>query len=171
VTSFVIRRLLVVGTIIASGALPGCFASSSRTTESGKGIPQLTVAFPSTAAPGATEDLVVTVSNPGPGEMDSVFVAFANVGAPGSGLGNELIPFASGGENPAIADIDPQPESVSQDGVVYRFPALAVGESTTITFSVIVPVTRGPAASSVQVYDGNEVDRAAGERVSITVQG
>jgi hypothetical protein len=148
-----------------------CFGSGTRTTETGRGLPQLTVRFPATAAPTATEDLVLSISNPGPGEMDSVFVAFTNVGAPGSGLGQELIPFASGGENPAIAGIDPRPESVSEDGVVYRFPGLAVGESTTITFSIVVPTDRGVAASSVQVYDGNEVDRAVGERVSTTVQG
>ena len=162
-------RLLVVSLLLCAGA--ACYGSGSNLSESGKGIPTLTVEFPETVTAGATEDLVLVVTNPGPGDMDSVFIAFTHVGVPGSGLGNALVPFGADGENPAIADISPEPDSVSQDGSVYRFPRLAEGDSTTITFSVIVPVVRGAAANSVQVYDGSELDRGIGKRVATTVQG
>jgi hypothetical protein len=162
-------RTLLLTFVLCAGA--ACYGADSDLTESGKGKPTLTVDFPETVSPGATEDLVVEVSNPGPGEMDSVFIAFTHVGVPGSGLGNPLIPFGTGGENPAIASISPEPDSVSEDGSVYRFPALAAGSSTTITFSVVVPRTRGPAANSVQVYDGSELERGTGKRVATTVQG
>ena len=162
-------RVSFVALLLCAGS--ACYASDSNLSESGKGKPTLTVEFPSTVSPASTHDLVLEVSNPGPGAMDSVFVAFTNVAIPGTGLGSALVPFSSGGENPAVAGIDPEPESVSDDGAVYRFPGLSAGTSTTITFSLVVPQERGPAASSVQVYDGSELDRAAGERVATTVQG
>jgi hypothetical protein len=161
--------MLMASLLLCSGI--ACYGSGSNLTESGKGKPTLVVEFPETVSAGATEDLVLEVSNPGPGAMDSLFVAFTHVGVPGSGLGNALIPFSSGGENPAIADITPEPDSVSEDGSVYRFPRLAEGSSTRITFSVIVPRTRGPAANSVQVYDGSELERGTGKRVATTVRG
>lgn len=165
------RGLSLILATLALAAGGACFASGGDLTASGKGKPQLVVEFPATVAPASTEDLVLDVSNPGPGDMDSVLVAFTHVGVPGSGLGEALVPFASGGENPAVQSVDPEPESVSEDGVVYRFAGLAAGESTTITFSLVMPSVRGPASNSVQVYDGSEVDRAVGERVSTTVQG
>ena len=140
-------------------------------TESGKGKPTLEVDFPTSVRPGEIAEMVLDVSNPGPGAMDSVFVAFTYVGVPGSGLGNPLIPFASGGENPAIAGTSPEAESVSEDGSVYRFAGLPAGSSTTITFRIVVPTTRGPAANSVQVYDGSDLERGTGKRVATTVEG
>jgi hypothetical protein len=162
-------RVVVASFLLCAGV--ACYGSGSNLSESGKGIPTLTVDFPETVNAGATEDLVLEVSNPGPGDMPSVFVAFTHVGVPGSGLGNALVPFGSDGENPAIADVSPEPDSVSEDGSVYRFPHLAEGDTTTITFSVIVPRIRGAAANSVQVYDGSELDRGTGKRVATTVQG
>ena len=155
--------------LLCSGV--ACRAGDSNLSASGKGKPTLVVEFPATLGAGATGDLVLEISNPGPGAMDSVFVAFTNVGVPGSGLGTALVPPGAGGENAAVADVDPEPESVSDDGIVYRFPGLSVGAATTITFSIVAPEERGQAASSVQVYDGKELDRATGERVSTTVQG
>lgn len=162
-------RVVLIGLLLCAGT--ACYASDSDLSASGKGKPTFVVDFPATASPGATEDLVLDISNPGPGDMTSLFVAFANVGAQGSGLGNRLVPFSTGGENPAVATVDPEPDSVSEDGVVYRFSGLAAGASTTITFSLVLPRTRGVASSSVQVYDGSELDRAAGKRVAVTVQG
>lgn len=163
------RRPLAALVLIA--LVPACYASRGNLTESGKGKPTLSVTFPAKVNPGATEDLVLEVSNPGPGDMETVVVAFTNVGIPGSGLGNPLIPFSTGGENPAIESIEPEPDSVYEDGSVYSFGGLAAGSATTITFSVNVPTTRGPAANSVQVYDGSEPERGTGERVSTTVEG
>lgn len=155
--------------LVASGS--ACYTSRGNLTESGKGKPTLTVTFPAKASPGAVEELVLEVSNPGPGDMDSVVVAFTQVGIPGSGVGNALIPFSTGGENPAVERIEPSPDSVYEDGSVFSFGGLAEGSTTTITFSVKVPTTRGPAANSVQVYDGSEPERGTGERVSTTVEG
>ena len=157
--------------VVLALAAASCYGSDSNLSESGKGKPTLTIEFPASVKPGATEDLVLEISNPGPGGIPSLFVAFANVGVPGSGLGNELVPFSTSEENPAVADVSPEPESVSQDGVVYRFGELEAGAATRITFSIVVPRVRGPAASSVQVYDGNELDRATGKRVATTVEG
>lgn len=155
---------------LALCALAACFASTGDLTTEGHGRPQLSLDFPATAAPGSTNDLVLHVTNPGPGAIDSLFVAFTNVGVPGSGLGTALVPFGRRGRSPAIAGVDPAPDGVSKDGVVYRFPALGVGDSTTITFSITVPHAAGAAASSVQVYDGSEPDRAVGMRVATTVR-
>lgn len=164
------RVRLHVACLLLCAAL-ACYGGDSNLTESGKGKPTLTVEFPERVNAGATADLVLEISNPGPGAMDSVFVAFTHVGVPGSGLGNALIPFATGGENPAIESIDPEPQSVSEDGSVYRFSGLPAGSSTTITFAVVAPTQRGPAANSVQIYDGSELERGTGKRVSTTVQG
>jgi hypothetical protein len=155
--------------LLCAGA--ACYRDNSNLTESGKGKPTLVVEFPATVSPGESEDLVLEISNPGPGDMESVFVAFTHVGVPGSGLGNALIPFGADGENPAIESIEPEPESVSDDGSVYAFAGLAAGSSTTITFTVVAPRARGPAANSVQVYDGSELERGTGKRVATSVQG
>jgi hypothetical protein len=160
--------LLLSSLLLCAGV--ACYGASN-VTESGKGKPTLAVDFPANVSAGATEDLVLDISNPGPGDMDSVFVAFTYVGVQGSGLGNPLIPFGTGGENPAFASISPEPDSVSEDGSVYRFPGLAEGSSTTITFSVVVPRTRGSASNSVQVYDGSDLERGAGKAVTTTVEG
>ena len=162
-------RTLAAALLLCAGV--SCYGSDSNLTESGKGKPTLTVSFPDSVSPGDVEDLVLEVSNPGPGDMSSLFVAFTNVGVPGSGLGNPLIPFGSRGESPAIVDISPEPESVSDDGSVYRFPRLEEGAATRITFSVEAPETRGPAANSVQVYDGADLERGTGKRVATTVEG
>jgi hypothetical protein len=166
----VTRARLYLACLFVCAAV-ACYGNDSNLTGSGKGRPTLTVRFPATVAAGATEDLVLEISNPGPGAMVSVFVAFTHVGVPGSGLGNPLIPFGTGGHNPAIESIDPEPESISEDGSVYRFRGLDAGSSTTITFEVTAPTERGPAANSVQVYDGSELDRGTGKRVSTTVAG
>lgn len=153
-------------------AFVSCYGpGSSNLSREGHGRPQLTIDFPSTAPAGSTQDLDLRISNPGPGAMDSVFVAFTNVGVPGTGLGNAIVPFTHGSKNPAVAGVDPKPEAISNDGVVYRFGPLEEGAGELITFSLVMPDTPGPAANSVQVYDGSEPDRAVGMRLSTTVEG
>ena len=152
-------------------ALCACYgAGNSNVTTEGHGLPQMKIEFPSEAPAGTTQDLVVEVTNPGPGAMDSVFVAFTAVGVPGSGVGLPIVSPARGSKNPAVAGIEPDAEDISDDGVVYRFPGLGVGDTTRITFFIVVPDTPGPASNSVQVYDGSEPDRAVGMQLSTTVQ-
>jgi hypothetical protein len=152
--------------------LVACYGSgNSNLTQEGSGKPQMSLEFPSEAPAGTTQDLRIKVTNPGPGAMDSVFVAFTAVGVPGSGTGLPIVSPVSGSKNPAIDGIEPDALGISDDGVVYRFEGLGVGQSTTITFFLVMPDTPGPAANSVQVYDGSEPDRAVGMRLAITVQG
>jgi hypothetical protein len=151
-------------------ALTSCYGTgNSNVTAEGSGKPQMTIEFPAEAPAGTTQDLRIEVTNPGPGAMDSVFVAFTAVGVPGSGVGLPIVSPVRGSKNPAVAGIEPDALGISSDGVVYRFPGLGVGESTTITFFLVVPETPGPAANSVQVYDGSETDRAVGMRLATTV--
>jgi hypothetical protein len=166
----VTRKLFVAlaAMLLASGA---CYTTNSNLSSEGHGIPQLSVDFPASVTAGSTAELTLTVSNPGPGDMDSVFVAFTAVGVPGSGIGTTIVESGRNGRNPAIAGVDPEPDDVSDDAVVYRFPGLKEGEATTIAFRLVIPHVSGPAANSVQVYDGSEPDRAIGMRVGTTVQG
>jgi hypothetical protein len=62
------------------------------------------------------------------------------------------------------------PAGISQDGVLYTFEGLDEGESGTFIFDVKVPEQPGTAANSVQVYDGQELERASGVRVETTVE-
>lgn len=157
--------------VVACAALAACYTTNSNLSSEGHGIPQLKVEFPQSVPAGSTEELRLTVTNPGPGDMDSVFVAFTAVGVPGSGIGTSLVETGRNGRNPAIVGVEPDADDVSDDGVVYRFPGLKVGRSTTIVFELVIPKVSGPAANSVQVYDGSEPDRAIGMRVATTVQG
>jgi hypothetical protein len=166
---FAVRALLVV--MLLAG-LTSCYgASNSELTQEGHGRPRITLEFPGVVQAGSMQELRIEVTNPGPGDMDSVFVAFTNVGVPGSGIGVPIVSTGRNGKNPAIVSIAPDADDVSDDGVVYRFPGLRVGESSTISFTLVMPETLGPAANSVQVYDGSEPDRAVGMRLATTVRG
>jgi hypothetical protein len=152
--------------------LPACFTSKANLTESGKGRPVLTIEFPEVSEPESVQDAVLEVTNPGPEDMQTVAVAFALVG-PAAGqieFPNILVPFGMGRDNPAIAEVEPEPEAISDDGAVYFFGPLAEDASLTITFSIVVPDETGVAANSVQVYDGGEIDRAKGIRLETLVE-
>jgi hypothetical protein len=153
-------------------ALVSCYGrGSSDLSAEGHGRPRLTLQFPPEVPPGSIEELRLEVTNPGPGDMDSVFVAFTAVGVPGSGVGVPIVEPSRTSKNPVVVGIEPDADDVSDDGVVYRFPGLPAGDSTTISFELVMPESPGPASNSVQVYDGSEPDRAVGMRLATTVRG
>ena len=141
--------------------------------ETEEGRPQITVVFPETSDPGSVQTATVTITNPGPERMESVFLAFARVGP---AQGGEPLPFpivdpGAKHENPAIVSITPEPEASSNDAVVFRFAGLDEGESMTIEFELLIPETSSPAANSVSVYPGEYPDRAKGVRLETEVGG
>lgn len=153
--------------------LVACTGRDPNLTQSGKGKPYLTVAFPESAAPGTVHEAVLEITNPGPGDMRTVVVAFAAI-SPRSGTQEFPAPIV-GIANASVLRVVPEPTSVSPDGVIYTFgpeadlPRLKAGGSMTVTFSLKVPVTAGVAANSVQVYDGSDVDRVVGVRMETLV--
>lgn len=161
-----VRLVPVVALVAAAGLLGGCYSdTASVLTSKGLSRPELELRFPTEVSAGSVEEAVLTVTNPGPGDMSSVVVAFAALGKPDPGTGNlppGLVRISSGGSNPAIESIDPDPVAVSRDGVLYRFNGLSEGASMTITFELAIPDRLGRVANSIQVYDGNDLERARG---------
>lgn len=152
--------------------LAGCFGPDPNLTEDGKGKPVIRAEFPARVPPGSVHTATLTVENPGPGDIGTVTVAFAGVGAPAAaGLPVELVPITTSSDNPAVRSVEPEPRRVSQDGVVYYFSPLPEGESLDIAFEIVVPERPGPAASSVSVYDGNDTERIRGLRLETEVTG
>jgi hypothetical protein len=137
------------------------------------GRPEVSVEFPATSEPGSVQTATFTIRNPGPNEMQSIFLSFARVG-PAEGGGQLPLPIVDAGaqhENLAIVSISPEPDATSIEGVVFRFGGLAVGETMTVTFELMVPDTIGPAANSVTAYPGEEPERAKGVRLDTQVGG
>lgn len=165
-------RRLALGAVLLA-LLAGCFGPDPNLSESGKGLPVLSVDFPPEVDAGSTATATLSVENPGPGDMSSVVVAFATVGvAAASGpLPAELVPIVTRGDNPAITSVTPEPRSVSKDGVIYVFDGLREGESLEVAFAIRVPDQAGPAANSVSVYAGDESDRIRGLRLETEVRG
>lgn len=165
------KRLAAAACVV--GLLSACFGPDPSLTEAGKGKPVLGLDFPETLAAGATATAMLTVENPGPGDMSSLVVAFASVGAPAAegSLPADLVPVTTSSENPAIASITPEPNDISPDGVVYVFDGIAEGSSVEISFEIVAPDDRGRFANSVSVYDGQETDRVAGLRLETLVTG
>lgn len=159
--------------LVSVAALSACYGENPNLTEGGLGRPYVTVEFPATVESGSTHDAIVTVENPGPGDMDSVVIAFARVGP---ARGGEPLPYpiidpGARRENPAIVAIDPEPAGISTDAVVFRFGRLPEGESMSITFTLEVPAVAGPAANSVTAYAGEDPSRARGARLDTDVEG
>jgi hypothetical protein len=155
---------------IALFAMPACFSSGAELSDSGKGLPEVTVNFSTTAEPGSVHTARLSVSNPGPGDISSIVVAFARVGAPAAeGLPNPLVDPGETADSGAVVDVRPHPASASAD-VQYRFGPLQEGDSTTILFDVEVPEDPGPAANSVTVYDAADPGRARGVRLETSVE-
>lgn len=154
-------------------ALVACFGPDPNLTAGGKGKPLVSAVFPERVAAGSVNAATVTVENPGPGDIATVTVAFAGVGVPAASgpLPVDLVPITTSSENPAIASVEPEPEKVSDDGVVYYFGSLEEGATMDITFEIVAPEQPGPAASSVSVYDGSETDRIRGLRLETEVTG
>lgn len=138
-----------------------------------EGRPEITVDFPETADPGAIETATFTITNPGPERMESIFISFARVG-PAVGGGPIPYPIVDAGArhlNPAIVAVEPEPDAVSIEGVVFRFGGLDAGESMTVAFGLAIPEVLGPAANSVTAYPGEDPERARGVRLEIEVGG
>ncbi len=145
-------------------------------SESGGGLPRVTIDFPPSAGPGSVQPAVLEVTNPGPGDIRTLMVAFTRAGDPD--LPTPIVDVAGGDVPSAVRSVHPDPAGVSDNGVVYRFnrassqePFLAEGDSAVITFDLAVPQVPGAAANAVQVYDGNEIGRAAGVRLETEVGG
>ena len=153
-----------------------CGGSGAELSQSGRGLPRVDVQFPPSARPGSVHPAVIEITNPGPGDIGTLIVAFTRAGDPR--LPTPIVDVAGGNAPSAVKSVDPRPAGISDDGVVYRFsraspqePFLAEDDSTVITFDLAVPMQPGPAANAIQVYDGSEVDRAAGIRLETEVEG
>ncbi len=163
--------------IVAWGVVAAsCAASGSGLSESGKGLPQVTVEFPPSAPRGSVQPAVLEVINSGPGDIGTLIVAFTRAGDPD--LPIPIVDVTGGNAPGDVRSVHPNPAGVSEDGVVYHFnrasaqePFLSEGGSATITFDLAVPKRPGPAANAVQVYDGSEIGRAAGVRLETEVEG
>jgi hypothetical protein len=170
------RRTRLAAAAVFAVLLTSCLGPDPNITESGQGKPEITVDFPDRAPARSTQEATFTVTNPGPGAINVLAIAFARLGDPK--LPQPIVDVAPRGES-AVLEIDPRPTAVSQDGVVYAFrppqgeggPVLPVGESLEITFRLSMPATPGPAGNSVQAYDGDEVDRARGVRLETEILG
>lgn len=164
------KRTVVAGLTLAV-LMSGCFANSEPTTETGKGLPELTVTFPELVDAGSLQTVEIEISNPGPGDMQSLVVSFSRVGVGGGEeLPEPLVDVAIRGQEQQVISIEPSPTSISADGVVYVFDGLAEGESTTIHFEVRVPNVDGRVANSVVIYDAQDVERARGVSLEAEVQ-
>ncbi|HWL64654.1 MAG TPA: hypothetical protein VNP73_01665 [Actinomycetota bacterium] len=134
-------------------------------TESGKGKPQVTALMPNEAEPGSTVTAAVRIANPGPGDMESVVVAFSRIG--NAGLPAPIVDVGTGGRTDGVKSVRPEPVAVSQDAVVYRFGGLPEGEALEIRFELVLPENEeGEVGNAILVYDGAEPDRAKGTRLS-----
>lgn len=164
-------RLLGVLAAMSLAVAPACWRGGA-VTESGKGLPVLTLEFPERTAPGSEQVSVLRVHNPGPGDIGRLVVSFVRVGAPASeGLPNPIVDPGRGPSSGKVVKVEPRPLSVSPDGVVYRFTGLAEGDARTIEFTLRVPRAAGLAANSVTVYDDLDPARARGARLETTVEG
>ena len=156
---------LLCGSSILSGACYG--TPDSSLTSSGKGKPEVAASIPATAEQGATVVAEVNVSNPGPGDMESVVLAFSRIGDPD--LPDPIVDAGQGGQSEAVASVSPEPVAVSQDGVIYRFAGLAEGDSMQIRFELVLPRSNGEVGNAVLVYDGADPERAKGTRLATTL--
>ncbi|MBA2312568.1 MAG: hypothetical protein H0V97_07185 [Actinobacteria bacterium] len=168
------RALLLVVACALSSA--GCYAGGSAPSVS-ETRPTVAVSFPETASPGAIETASIEVTNPGPQAFRSLFVTFSVVAIPGEPeLPRDLVAPGRGGLSPTVEAVRPEPAAVT-GGVVYRFSeadtgeaALPVGGTRTVEFDIRLPEKTGLAASSVQVYPGENPERAGGALLRTTVR-
>lgn len=159
------RALVGVGIMLLS--LGACTGPDPNLTERGSGKPRVTVEFPRTAEPGEVVTASIEITNPGPKDMDSVVVSFVRVGDPS--LPEPIVEPRKGRVRSGIEDIRPEPRGESPADATYAFEGVPEGDSVTIEFDLRIPDGRGTVGNSVQVYDGSEVERAAGTRLEIEV--
>jgi hypothetical protein len=169
-------RLALAALVLTATA--GCFGADPGLTESGLAKPVVTIDLPAELPAGTTEELVVEIENPGPGDMSAFSVAFAAI-AVGGGEGNAqplLLPAAPpedlGDDQPLSSSIDaiePEPLTVGQGGLVFGFGPLPAGESTSVSFDIVVPDEPGTYANSVQAYDSQALDRIDAQKLQVEV--
>lgn len=161
-----------LGVAVAAALLLGAVCAGE---EAGPGEPQLDVSFPAEVRSSAVATAILRVTNPGPEEIDSLVVSFSLVGSAGGTVSEPLVASGARKQSPSIADVRPDPGGVSLDGVVFRFagkgssPVLAAGEKISLEFDIRVPRPPGPSAGSVQVYAGENPERAQGVRLETEV--
>ena len=160
-----------LGLLLAASLLLGAVCAGEP---AGPGRPQLEVSFPQQAAAGSVETATLEVSNPGPDDITTVIVSFSLVGSPGGTVAEPLVVPGARKRSPSIAAVRPRPRGVSLDGVVFRFgegsePLLPPGDELTLEFDIRVPKRLGPSAGSVQVYAGEDPERAQGVRLETEV--
>lgn len=149
--------------------LVGCFGDAQVLTEAGEGYPELAIQFPETTTAGATETAVLTISNPGPGDMESIVVAFSRLGAPS--LPVPLVDVTGRNREGAVKNVTPEPTAVSADGITYTFGGIDEEEVMTIEFELVVPRIDGAAGNAILVYEGQDPNRARGVRLETEVGG
>ena len=149
-------------------ALSACFSGNADVTDSGKGFPELAISAPTAAVPGEVVTVELEISNPGPEEMKEVVVVFARLGDPE--LPYPIVEGLPGKRAKGVVGVEPAPTSRSEDGITYRFPGLAEGESTTVRFDLRIPMEDGPVGNSIQVYDSADAERARGVGFKLEVE-
>jgi hypothetical protein len=170
-------RFLTLSSLLLLGAV--CAGPVTTTTDSGQPLPRVQVRFPDQTAPAAVETATIEVANPGPGDIESLFVAFSLVGVGGSdGVAEPLVDIGARARSPSVVAVRPKPDATSSDGVTYKFsdpdgsePVLEAGRSFEVQFDVRVPAEPGRAASSVQVYAGEDPERSQGALLETEVTG
>jgi hypothetical protein len=149
--------------------VPACFGSDSNLTDSGESRPDVTVDFPATVEAGSVATATFEIQNPGPGDMESLSLAFALLGR--SDLPDSLVAFGAQREQRSVVEVRPEPTAVSADGAVYAFGGLEEGESTTIEFDLRVPSRPGVYANSVTASEASDLERSRGVRLETEVEG
>lgn len=161
------RRAVVLAGVVALLAV-ACFGPDPNLTEGGLSKPKVTISFPGSVDPGEMVDARIVIANDGPGDMESLVVAFARLGDPE--LPPPIVDVSIKGRGNAVVDVDPEPVGRSQDGILFTFAGIDEQESTTITFTLKMPEQTGRVANSILVYDGERTDRARGGRLETVVQ-
>ena len=160
-------KKLVIVCVAAMLLGAGCFPRGPSGEDLGR--PVLSLTFPDTTTAGSVETAVLTVENPGPGDMGSLVVAFSRLGTPD--LPVPVVDVAARDEQGAVRDVEPQPTAVSPDGVIYTFDGLDVGDTVTIELELTMPRVDGLAGNAILVYDGGQPERARGVRLETEVGG
>ena len=156
-------------TLVAALSFTACYGDTQSLTDDGKGFPELTIDFPVSTTPGATESATLVIENPGPGDMKSLVVAFSRLGDPE--LPPPIVDVIARGQKGAVEDVSPEPTAVSPDGIVYTFDGIDEGGSMTLTFTLVMPQETGPAGNAILVYPGEDPDRSRGVRLETEVGG
>ena len=161
-------KRLVLG-VLAALLFAGCYGDPQSLTDDGKGYPELTLEFPESTSPGSTETATLVIHNPGPGDMDSLVVAFSRLGDPK--LPPPIVDVIARDQEGSVKNVTPEPNAVSTDGIIYTFDGIAEDESKTVTFTLLLPQTPGPVGNAILVYPGEDPDRSRGVRLETEVGG